>query len=924
MNSILPFIVSGIVTGAIYGLAATGLVVTYKTSGIFNFGHGAIATLAAYAFYYMHVSLGWSWELSLIVSVLVGGPLMGLLMQPAARRLASLPTIYKVSATIGLIVGVQGLAVIWYGPDTRFVEQYLPGSMRTFELLGVHISYSQLILTVVGLIAVAAFYLVLQFTRTGVAMRAVVDDPDLLALQGTDPVRVRRIAWMIGSTFAALSGVLILPLIGLDPVLLTFLVVQAFGAAAIGRFSNIPLTFAGALLIGILANLSSKYSINFSWLSGLPSSLPFIILLIVLLVTPRKRLVVTESVKKLNAVNYRGPIPLRITAAVVWLVPLALVPLFAGNNIGFFSLALTQMILLLSLGMLVRTSGQVSLCHAAFMAIGACAFSQFTVQLHLPWLVALLLGAFVVVPVGALVAIPAIRLSGPYLALATFGFGLMVASLFYPLSFMFGLANTGRAMPLPSIATTPKAFYFVILACVVVTALITTSIHATRFGRILRGIADAPVALSTLGLSTNVTRVIVFCISAFLAGVSGILYGASVGFSSASDPRFQPTFSLIILVALIVAPFGEPWYIIPGAIGALLPAYWISENSTNWINVLFGVSAVVVALMGGHRVMPERLRVLLDRAFTWPARVAGTAVPVPGSAPAPSPATRQVARPAAALCGDPADGRGRGLEVRALKVHFGGLVAVNGLTMAAPLRRVTGLIGPNGAGKTTTFNACSGLVAAASGQILLHGADITRASPAARARGGLGRTFQRMDLCDNLTVSENVALGRESGQAGGRVFSQLAASRGQRRTTLQAVGEALELCDLTQLAHRQAGGLSTGQRRLVELARCLAGDFDVLMLDEPSSGLDRAETEHLGMLILRVLEERGCGILLVEHDISLVTQVCSHIYVLDFGQLIFEGDAQAMSQSTVVSTAYLGDHAGSSEVLDEAASGEPR
>src|SRR5260370_15420108 len=125
MNSFLPFIVSGIVTGAIYGLAATGLVLTYKTSGIFNFGHGAIATLAAYVFYYMHVSLGWSWEISLIISVLVGGPLIGLLMQPAARRLADLPTIYKVSATIGLIVGVQRIAVIWYGPDTRFVEQYL-------------------------------------------------------------------------------------------------------------------------------------------------------------------------------------------------------------------------------------------------------------------------------------------------------------------------------------------------------------------------------------------------------------------------------------------------------------------------------------------------------------------------------------------------------------------------------------------------------------------------------------------------------------------------------------------------------------------------------------------------------------------------------------------------------------------------------
>ena len=210
--------------------------------------------------------------------------------------------------------------------------------------------------------------------------------------------------------------------------------------------------------------------------------------------------------------------------------------------------------------------------------------------------------------------------------------------------------------------------------------------------------------------------------------------------------------------------------------------------------------------------------------------------------------------------------------------------------------RITGLIGPNGAGKTTTFNACSGLNRPSSGRILLHGQDVSGLSPAARARLGLGRSFQVMQLCESLTVFDNVALGRESSQAGARPISQLVASRDDQRVRTAAAAEALELCGITDLADRQAGELSTGQRRLVELARCLAGPFDLLLLDEPSSGLDRDETAQFGDVLQRVVDERGCGILLVEHDMSLVMRVCSYMYVLDFGVLIFDGDATAVAR----------------------------
>jgi ABC-type branched-subunit amino acid transport system ATPase component len=246
------------------------------------------------------------------------------------------------------------------------------------------------------------------------------------------------------------------------------------------------------------------------------------------------------------------------------------------------------------------------------------------------------------------------------------------------------------------------------------------------------------------------------------------------------------------------------------------------------------------------------------------------------------------------------------LEVRDLRVQFGGVVAVDGVSLAAPTGRITGLIGPNGAGKTTTFNACSGINRPKSGRISMDDNDISHVSTASRARRGLGRTFQQMELFDSLTVRQNVALGIEGGFAGPNPLSHLFGTPPQKRRVLDATAQALELCDLVPIADSVAGSISTGHRRLVELARCLAGPFHVLLLDEPSSGLDRAETQRFGEILQRVVRERGVGILLVEHDMSLVTEVCDYIYVLDFGRPIFEGIPSEVMASSLVQAAYLG------------------
>jgi ABC-type branched-subunit amino acid transport system ATPase component len=258
------------------------------------------------------------------------------------------------------------------------------------------------------------------------------------------------------------------------------------------------------------------------------------------------------------------------------------------------------------------------------------------------------------------------------------------------------------------------------------------------------------------------------------------------------------------------------------------------------------------------------------------------------------------------------------LVVDGLTVQFGGLLAVDRVSLTAPAGAITALIGPNGAGKTTIFNACTGVVPATAGRVRLGGDDLGHRSTAARAARGLGRTFQRMELFDSMSVAENVALGPEAFLAARRPWNQLAGSRRQRREIDDRAHDAMVRCGVRPLARTRVGDLSTGQRRLVELARAMATPFGFLLLDEPSSGLDVLETEQLGRIIEQFVADTGSGILLVEHDMTLVAGVCSYVYVLDFGTLIFAGPVADALASETVRAAYLG-----SDAVDAGAGAEP-
>jgi ABC-type branched-subunit amino acid transport system ATPase component len=247
------------------------------------------------------------------------------------------------------------------------------------------------------------------------------------------------------------------------------------------------------------------------------------------------------------------------------------------------------------------------------------------------------------------------------------------------------------------------------------------------------------------------------------------------------------------------------------------------------------------------------------------------------------------------------------LAAEGIAVRYGGLLAVKDLTFEVLPGRITGLIGPNGAGKTSALNVCSGLIQPQHGRISFGGRSLGRMGLPSRARLGIGRSFQQIELFESLTVRDNLALGCEGALAGAGLISQLVVTSSQRRYIDDRVSDSAQRVGLSAMLDVQVGGLSTGQRRLVEFGRCLAGSYQTLLLDEPSSGLDHVETAEFGRILSEFVRDRGVGVLLVEHDMSLVMGVCDTIYVMEFGAILFKGTPEEVRSNELVRAAYLGE-----------------
>jgi branched-chain amino acid transport system permease protein len=561
MTAFEGFLITGLVIGSIYALIAMGLVVTYQTTGIFNFSHGAIAMAAAYSFW----QLWQGWHLNVVLSfllvLLVIAPLFGLLVEYVLMRpIRGASVDLSIVVTLGLLLFLVGIANMKWSPTvTRVLPQLDDG--RGFRVGLVLVTYHELI-TVLALVAVA---IVLRglFTRAriGIAMRAVVDNPDLLAMAGGRPVRVQQLSWMLSCSLAALGGMLLAPIEQLNILNLTLLVVDGYAAAIIGRLRNLPVAVGGAIVIAVGQQMALGYLPSSGFLNRVQNILPMIVLFIVLILMPQDRLKSASFSSEVapRVASLRSSLSVGATVIVI----AAVVSTFlSGPNLKTASNGLITGIMLLSLVLLTGYGGMVSLCVLSFVGLGSYAMS------HAGGTSGSLLGVLAAVGlsagVGALVALPTLRLRGLYLALATFSFAtVMDLAVFTQILGTGGNLNVAR-VHIPGVPTkSDQAFFMVCAVTFVLVAIGVLALRRSSFGRKLVATNDSPAACATLGVSVNRTKLITFTIAAGLAGLAGSLFGAVPGQVSAND--FMALGSLVILLLARVGGINT-------ATGALLGA----------------------------------------------------------------------------------------------------------------------------------------------------------------------------------------------------------------------------------------------------------------------------------------------------------------------------------------------------------------
>lgn len=604
-------------TGSVYALAATGLVLTYKTSRVFNFAHGAVAMFSAYVFRELWVDQGVPLPIAAAIVVVVAAPLAGAAFERVLfRPLREASTAVKIVVTVGLLISLQGLAAVIWGEAGLFVPPFVP--TRSVGLPGgVAVGLDQLLILAVALGATGGLALVLNRTRFGLEIRAVVDRPDLAELAKVRSGRVSAIAWGLGFAAAALAGILLSPVLGLDTFTLTLLVIQAYAAALIGRLSSLGFTFLGGLVIAFFEQGATLYLPQTCDLCRtVRPATPFILMFVLLgaaALAPRTRLggwIRSAAVQEQAA---PPPLPRRapgrlgartiLPAAAVAVA--ALGPLVGDRWLLRLAGALTITGVFVSLNVLTGMSGQISLGHTAFVGTGAFVMGALG---PLPFPLALFVAGLAAVPVGLVVALPAIRLQGLYLALLTFGYGLVASSLFSS-----GLTNaaSGVEVARPSFARTDLGYFYVLLALVVGLLWAASNLERSPSGRILAAIRDSDRGARSIGIDPAPYKLAAFTLSAFIAGVAG---GALAAFQTVvTFNDFNIFFSLVWLAVAVIGGIGTIW----GAAAA--GAVWLlgTVGSQSVGQVFFGLGAILLARNGrGIAGVLAALPGVLDR-FSW-------------------------------------------------------------------------------------------------------------------------------------------------------------------------------------------------------------------------------------------------------------------------------------------------------------------
>jgi branched-chain amino acid transport system permease protein len=637
MDTFLIYLVIGIVTGALYSIAAAGLVLTYATSRVFNVAHGAIGMIMAYLMYELWVNQGFNEWLALVICVLVVAPATGILLDWAVMRwLERASVAQRLVVTLTILVLCQGLASLIWGRGEN-VTEVMPSifSSSSFSpISGLNVTYDQLADIIVAAVVAFGLWLLLKKTRIGTMMRGVVDDRDLTQLHGINPRMVTSLSWAVGTALAALAAILLAPGVSMDINTLSLLVVSAYGAAIVGGLTSLPWAFVGAMILGIGSSFMVGYLPPTNLFQNVTDAAPFILLFVVLSL---RRASYGEQ-ERIQSFREPSPPKLRTMMAMI-VVGVVLVILVVPHFSTVYQLVVGNGMIyvgiLLSLILVTGMAGQVSLAQFSFLGFGDVLLSHLSSGAHLPYWAALIVATVSTGLLGAIVALPALRLRGLYLALSTLAFALLMDNVFFASSAIFPQQGSGIPVPPPNIfGLNARSYTSVTAVAVVAVGLCAMGILWIRtrpFGRALAALRDAPAAGSALGLNVIRTKLIVLAVGSGMAGLMGCLYGGL--YQQALSSQFVYMNSLVAL--LILSIYGVTS--ISGAfVGGLfysvfylmIPNWITDQNIVSAIQPL-GIGLAVFALAQHPEGSIAQNR---DAYRAWKAKRAARRVAVPDDA----------------------------------------------------------------------------------------------------------------------------------------------------------------------------------------------------------------------------------------------------------------------------------------------------
>ena len=918
----LNVVILGVLAGLTYALIAIGLTLVYRTSNVLNFAAGEMGALPALLMPILVINKGWPYWLALALTLLgaatIGGLTEALVMRPLSRG----PRLTTLVATIALAQALFGFSLlIPRGGDltgkafpTPFHWHLTVGTLR--------LGPGQILILIVAPLCALGVTLFLRHTSLGRASRAAAENTEAARLAGVPTTRVSFVIWVIAGLLAGVGAILIggtRPLT-LSTALGPTILLRALGAAMLGGLNSIWGSFVGGIAIGVCEALVLwNYPIG-----GVLEMVLAVVILVSMLIQPGlgqarqarqgNDQTLTNAVLPLPAWQARLP-AVRLAKAGVLVLTLTLAILAPFAVRPSLQVALTTIVLTaltgLSLVVLTGFAGHVSLGQFAFVAVGA-ALGGRLYQLGYSYIA---IGAIVIVAgagVAVIVGLPALRLRGLFLAVATLGFALAVSSwLFYQGWLVHSSPETGSSLQLGR----PRPFgidfdhedryYWLCLGVFVIVALMVYRLRRTGPGRAMLAVRDNEASAASLSLAPWKIKLTAFALSGAIATFAGLLYGGLLlSFSAAPGDTFSPSRSLSFVVIAVLGG-------ITSITGAILGALWVEGiprllgEGYALLSSGLGVVLILLLMPGGLASLVFTLR---DRFVRY---VVGRQQPadVPAQDVTDLPIANVRVTPAdAAAAAAPDPDRPSPLEAVGISVRFGGLLALDDVTVRTHAGEVLGLMGPNGAGKTTLFDVLSGNLHPAHGVVQLDGRDVTGTPAYRRARLGLGRTYQQARLFADLTVIECVAVALERRRPSHLVPSLVpwpGATRRERARMTRA-GEVLDVLDLGVYAHRPSSQLPTGVRRIAELACVIALEPTVLLLDEPTAGFTHRETEAFGDTIAQVRSYLGATIVIIDHDVPMMRGLVERLYVLDAGQVIAEGPPSVLDDNARVAEVYLG------------------